>query len=350
MEELIKRAESGDAEAQLELAKSYHSGEGLEENQELALYWLKKSAQQDNVDAQFLLGLSYYYGDGIEENHERAVDWWKRAAEKGNKYAQSMLATCYECGDGTDMDKEQAFVYCKRAAEQGLVDAQAHLSYLYYYGIGTDANKKETYKWAKKSAEGNWSGAFAQLAFCYEYGIGTRRNKAKALAWYIKAAEEGDVEVQNHLAQEHFGRIKIEETDENKEKILKWARMGAKLGNADAQFKLGTIYYEGKIVEPDHQLAMYWLKKAYEEGKDAAFDVIKEICMAKRKTPGTIDMNELNELIVKLEELKEFYNQSGDLEKIKLASNLVQELTEGTNRDAWIPFAQSWVELYESRS
>ena len=64
----------------------------------------------------------------------------------------------------------------------------------------------------------------------------------------------------------------------------------------------------------------------------------------------TIDMNELNDLIDKLEELKEFYNQLGDLEKVKLASNLVQELTEGTNRDAWIPFAQSWVELYESRS
>ena len=66
MEELIKRAEQGDAEAQLELAKSYHSGEGIEEDQELALYWLKNAALQENVDAQFLLGLSYYHGDGID--------------------------------------------------------------------------------------------------------------------------------------------------------------------------------------------------------------------------------------------------------------------------------------------
>ena len=66
MEELIKRAEQGDAETQLELAKSYHSGEGMEEDQELALYWLKNAALQENVDAQFLLGLSYYHGDGID--------------------------------------------------------------------------------------------------------------------------------------------------------------------------------------------------------------------------------------------------------------------------------------------
>ena len=123
----------------------------------------------------------------------------------------------------------------------------------------------------------------------------------------------------------------------------------AEQGDAEAQLELAKSYHSGEGLEENQELALYWLKKAYEEGKDAAFDVIKEICMAKRKTPDTIDMNELNELIDKLEELKEFYNQLGDLEKVKLASNLVQELTEGTNRDAWIPFAQSWVELYKSR-
>ena len=257
------------------------------------------------------------------------------------------MGYCYEYGIGTIQNLNEAFEWCLKAAKQGLVDAQAHLSYLYYHGFGTDANKKEAFKWAKKAAEGNWPGAFAQLAFCYEHGIGTRRNKDKALEWYVKAAEEGDVEAQTHLAQEHFGRIKIEETDENKEKILKWARMGAKLGNADAQFKLGVIYYEGKVVETDYQLAMYWLKKAYEGGKEAAFDVIKEISKANRETTASIDMDTLSGLIVKLEKLKEFYNQSGDLEKVKLACNLVQQLTHGDDKESWIPFAQSWVELYE---
>ena len=121
----------------------------------------------------------------------------------------------------------------------------------------------------------------------------------------------------------------------------------AEQGDAEAQLELAKSYHSGEGIEENQELAMYWLKKAYEEGKDAAFDVIKEICMAKRKTPDTIDMNELNELIVKLEELKEFYNQSGDLEKVKVACNLVQELTHGDDKESWIPFAQSWVELYK---
>ena len=124
----------------------------------------------------------------------------------------------------------------------------------------------------------------------------------------------------------------------------------AEQGDAEAQLELAKSYHSGEGLEENQELALYWLKKAYEGGKEAAFDVIKEISKANRETPASIDMDTLSGLIVKLEKLKEFYNQSGDLEKVKLASNLVQELTEGTNRDAWIPFAQSWVELYESRS
>ena len=123
----------------------------------------------------------------------------------------------------------------------------------------------------------------------------------------------------------------------------------AEQGDAEAQLELAKSYHSGEGIEENQELAMYWLKKAYEGGKEAAFDVIKEISKANRETPASIDMDTLSGLIVKLEKLKEFYNQSGDLEKVKVACNLVQELTEGTNRDAWIPFAQSWVELYESR-
>ena len=308
---------------------------------------LIKQAEQGDAEAQFLLALAYHNGDGIEVSYEKAFEWWTKATKQGYIYAMLYLIYCYEQGCGTEIDKEKAFIYCKKAAEHGFVDTQSHLAYLYYHGIGTKPDKKEAFKWAKMAAEGNYIDAFGLLAYCYEHGIGISKNINKALEWYVKAAEEGDVEAQTHLAQEHFGRIKIEEIDENKEKILKWARMGAKLGNADAQFKLGVIYYEGKVVEPDHQLAMYWLKKAYEGGKEAAFDVIKEISRANRETPASIDMDTLSGLIVKLEKLKEFYNQSGDLEKVKLACNLVQQLTHGDDKESWIPFAQSWVELYE---
>ena len=121
------------------------------------------------------------------------------------------------------------------------------------------------------------------MGYCYEHGIGTRKNIKKALAWYAKAAEHGDVDVQTHLARTYYDCFVIEETEANKDKILKWARMGAKLGNVDAQLKLGVIYYKGEVVEQNYDLAMYWLKKAYGEGKTEAFEYIKEICKVVRE-------------------------------------------------------------------
>ena len=55
----------------------------------------------------------------------------------------------------------------------------------------------------------------------------------------------------------------------------------------DAQCKLGIINYKGEIVEQNYDLALYWLKKAYEGGKTEAFEYIKEICKNVRE--NTID-------------------------------------------------------------
>ena len=100
----------------------------------------------------------------------------------------------------------------------------------------------------------------------------------------IKQAKQGDAEAQFLLGLTYYDCFVIEETEANKDKILKWARMGAKLGNVDTQFKLGVIYYKGEVVEQNYDLAMYWLKKAYGEGKSEAFEYIKEICKVVRES------------------------------------------------------------------
>ena len=130
------------------------------------------------------------------------------------------------------------------------------------------------------------------MGYCYEHGIGTRKNINKALTWYAKAAEHGDVDVQTHLAQTYYDCFRIEETEANRDKILKWTRMGAKLGNVDAQCKLGIIYYKGEIVEQNYDLALYWLKKAYEWGKTEAFEYIKEICKVMRENTNDQETRE----------------------------------------------------------
>ena len=56
MEELIKKAEQGDAVAQLQLGLAYYNGDGINKNYSKAYYWFLKAIEQGNNDAQNYLG------------------------------------------------------------------------------------------------------------------------------------------------------------------------------------------------------------------------------------------------------------------------------------------------------
>ena len=56
MEELIKQANEGDAEAQFLLGLAYYDGNGISKNYSKAYYWFQKAVKQGNNDAQIYLG------------------------------------------------------------------------------------------------------------------------------------------------------------------------------------------------------------------------------------------------------------------------------------------------------
>ena len=51
MEELIKQADEGDAEAQFRLGMAYYNGNGISKNYSKACYWFKKAVEQGDNDA-----------------------------------------------------------------------------------------------------------------------------------------------------------------------------------------------------------------------------------------------------------------------------------------------------------
>ena len=53
MEELIKQADEGDAEAQFLLGLAFYDGNGISQNYNKAYYWFQKAVKQGNNDAQF---------------------------------------------------------------------------------------------------------------------------------------------------------------------------------------------------------------------------------------------------------------------------------------------------------
>lgn len=85
MEDLIFKAEQGDAEAQFALGEYYyHAAEDGAQDYEQAVYWYRKAAEQGHASAQARLGYFYYTGWGVPRDYDLSASWYRKAAEQGD--------------------------------------------------------------------------------------------------------------------------------------------------------------------------------------------------------------------------------------------------------------------------
>ena len=79
-EDVVSKAEQGDADAQFNLGSMYYQGEGVPKDYKQAIYWYTKAAEQGDDEAQFNLGLMYYEGQGVPKDYIQTYAWWNIAA------------------------------------------------------------------------------------------------------------------------------------------------------------------------------------------------------------------------------------------------------------------------------
>ena len=150
-------ADSGDPEAQFELAYRYMAGRGgargNETNFVQAAIWLQKSADQGLAIAQHNLGGVYYSGFGAPRDYEQAFKWYRKAAEQGFTPSQAFLGWAYIHGKGgLTEDYHEAIKWYTLAAEGGDQEAQLRLGMLYLRGEDLNPNYEEAYKWINLAA------------------------------------------------------------------------------------------------------------------------------------------------------------------------------------------------------
>ena len=85
---LIEQADSGDAQAQTELATIFLTYGKVES----AIYWLKLAVKQDHATAMYILGRCYTDGNGIDRNCDLGIMWIANAASAGHLVAQAQMA------------------------------------------------------------------------------------------------------------------------------------------------------------------------------------------------------------------------------------------------------------------
>ena len=188
----LKKAEAGDAGAQVDVGYAYQKGEGISKEPKKAVFWFRKAADQGHKIGQHNLGYCYANGIGVEKDYIQAIYWYKKSAEQGYAVAECNLGYCYENGMGVAKDMNQAIYWTRKSAEHGNMNAQANLGYCYYQGQGVVKDDKQALYWNKKAADQGLARAQTWMGFFYDSGIVVEKNYTEALNWYVKAAAQGD--------------------------------------------------------------------------------------------------------------------------------------------------------------
>lgn len=118
-ESYLYDAEHGDLWAQNHIGRCYALGDGVEQNDSLAIKWYRLAAEGGYDMGQRNLGVCYYKGlCGLDIDYTEAVKWLRNAAEQGNDDAQYLMGYCYKDGKGVEQNDEEAFRWLRLAARQ----------------------------------------------------------------------------------------------------------------------------------------------------------------------------------------------------------------------------------------
>ena len=198
VQELIQRAEGGDEEAMLTLARGLLAGSGNIEDRnpeviELGMKYLKKAIKLGNANAMNEMGCMYYCGTLLEQSYKKAVTWYKKAAAAGSIDAMNNLGYCYYYGRDTAVDMKKAYMYYSQAALFGNAQAYYKLGDMYMNGYFVKKDEKmgfelyfRAYKMSQEDANSSYddqetySGACLRLARCLYEGTGVEKNLEEA--------------------------------------------------------------------------------------------------------------------------------------------------------------------------
>ena len=273
---LVKKAESGDAEAQFQLGRDYEDGIDVPQDAEASVKWYRKSAEQGNANAQNSLGIMYSRGQGVPRDKGEALRWYRRAAQQGLPEADFNIAAAYYNGEGVDSDLNRAYAWMSLARQRGNSSAEqglAHVSQdlngrlesgmmllagLYEKGEETPKEPKQAFDIYLQlaSAEPKHAGA-AQFKVCQCFGMGNgvAKDVAQAWSWCKTAAKNGipgAMIVLGQMAENGVG------TEKNLKEAERWYRDAISEGYPGAFISLGRLKLTGTSND-DKRDAYFWL-------------------------------------------------------------------------------------------
>jgi len=122
--EISRLAKCGDAQAQFALAMMLDLGDGVPQDRDQAVIWLRRAAEQDLAAACFYLGLKHEFGNTVPRDVLLAAHWYRQAALQDLPMAQYQLGSLLLAGSGRAADPARAYAWLTLAAEHGYPGAE----------------------------------------------------------------------------------------------------------------------------------------------------------------------------------------------------------------------------------
>lgn len=322
IEDLQKKANSGDIESQYSLALMYQLGRSVPKDYNQAILWYTKAAEQGSAKAQYELGRLYEIGAGTIKDYLQAFQFYAQAAVQEHPKAQYSLALLYSKGLGVGRDYPEAVTWFTKAANKGLADAQYQLGFMYYKGLGVDQDDLQAEKWLLKAAMQNNAKAQYQLGllYCKDRGDEKPHDYKEAVKWFSKAGAAGHVEAQYLLGVMY---CRAEGVPQDYKTAAKWFIKAAAQGSSRAQLVLGACYWNGKGVDVDYAESLKWMSLASMNGDKDAKWLKKEL--REKMTPAQIE--EATRRINKVTKLKGYVAKKDDSQKEDEQNTANQEIT-----------------------
>lgn len=123
---------------------------------EIELKRIKEAAEQGDVDAQYMLGDFYANGEGVKQDYEKAIEWIKKAADQGHIMAKLQLKVLQKSQKNSSTKAENAVkaVEChQKAAAQEDAATQFNLGVCYEEGKEVAQDYAKAVEWYRKAAD-----------------------------------------------------------------------------------------------------------------------------------------------------------------------------------------------------
>jgi TPR repeat protein len=186
---ILIAAREGEVEAQALLGQILLEGQGIAQDQTLALRWFDIAARQGHLMARNMLGRCHEHAWGCVADASIAARHYRIAAQGGLDWAMYNFANLLATGRGVAEDQRLALSWYRRAADLGHAKSMNLLGRYLEEGRFCQTDPDAAFEWYRRSAQGgDFRGQFSHAAVLVQVG-----KVEEALVWLQRALEAGNL-------------------------------------------------------------------------------------------------------------------------------------------------------------